>query len=225
MRLRAEIRDSNQRLQRAIFIRRHPPFINKEFRDVNEQQRKPRSDGLRNRERLIEAAKEVLGQGGPQASLEAVARRAGVGIGTLYRHYPTREALFQAVYRHEVDQLIKLADELKNAADATEALRTWLHAGVALVATKRGMLGALAVVKTEASSSMYSELSAQMKLAVGQLLHRASSDGTLRTDINADDLLQTMYAFCYARQPEPGWEAQVLRLLDIFLDGLKLQET
>lgn len=190
---------------------------------MNEERRKPRSDGLRNRERLIEAAKDVLGQGGPEASLEAVARRAAVGIGTLYRHYPTREALFQAVYRHEVDQLIKLAGELENAPDAAEALRSWLHAGVALVATKRGMLGALAVVKTEASTTMYSELSARMKAAVDLLLQRAVTEGALRADITADDLLQTMYAFCYARQPEPGWEAQVLRLLDVFLDGLKLR--
>lgn len=200
-----------------------PSVYQQKVRDVIEDRRKPRSDGLRNRKRLIDSAKEILGQGGPGASLEAVARRAEVGIGTLYRHFPTREALFQAVYRHEVDQLIKMADGLKDAPDAGKALRAWLHAGVALVATKRGLLGALAVVKTEASTSMYSELSARMRQAVDQLLQRAILQGQLQADVSADDLLETMYAFCYARQPEPGWEAQVLRLLDIFLNGLKLQ--
>jgi AcrR family transcriptional regulator len=183
--------------------------------------RKPRSDAIFNRERLIDAAKEVLRHGGPDASLGAVARRAGVGIGTLYRHFPTREALFQAVYRHEVEQLIVLAAELKETGDGVEALRAWLHANVALVATKRGLLGALAVVLTEESKAMYSELSVRVTAAVDQLLQRAISSGALRSDIAADDLLQTMYALCYARQPEPGWEKRVLHLLDIFIDGLR----
>ena len=80
--------------------------------------RKPRADGVRNRERVLEAAKVVFSAGGPDASLEAVARRAGVGIGTLYRHFPTREALFEAVYRREVDQLSELAEQLRSARRA-----------------------------------------------------------------------------------------------------------
>ena len=186
-----------------------------------EGRRKPRADGLRNRERLIEAAKEVLGPGGPEASLEAVARRAEVGVGTLYRHFPTREELFQAVYRREVEQLIKLARDLNGADDAVDALRAWMHAYVGLVATKRGILGALAVVLTEASKAMYAELSVRVTEAVNALLARAASAGKIRPDITADDLLQAIFALCYARQPEPGWEPQVLRLLDIFIDGLR----
>lgn len=183
--------------------------------------RKPRSDAVRNRERLIEAARDVLGQGGPEASLEAVARQAGVGTGTLYRHFPTREALFQAVYRHEVEDLILLAGRLQDTGDAVEALRVWLHACVGLVATKRGLLGALAVVLTDESRVMYAELMERMTGAVEQLSRRAIAAGTLRADITAGDLLQTLFALCYARQPEPGWEAHVLRLLDIFVDGLR----
>src|SRR5690242_8001374 len=100
----------------TVVIRRHPPFIKRRHsKNMGADLRKPRSDALRNRERLIEAAKEVLGQGGPDASLEAVARRAEVGIGTLYRHFPTRQALFKAVYRHEVEQLIRLAGKLEDA--------------------------------------------------------------------------------------------------------------
>src|SRR5216684_1086443 len=98
--------------------------------------RKPRSDSVRNRERVLEAAKAVFSAGGPDASLEAVARRAGVGIGTLYRHFPTREALFEAVYRREVEHLADLAEQLKGEVAPAEALRRWLRSNVEFVATK-----------------------------------------------------------------------------------------
>src|ERR1700741_3308927 len=92
--------------------------------------RKPRADAVRNRERVLEAAKAVFSAGGAEASLEAVARTAGVGIGTLYRHFPTREALFEAVYRREVQQLADLADRLEDENDPVEALRRWMHSNV-----------------------------------------------------------------------------------------------
>ena len=103
--------------------------------------RRPRADAVRNRERVLEAAKAVFSAGGPDASLEAVARHAGVGIGTLYRHFPTREALFEAVYRREVEQLGELSEALKSEPDPVEALRRWLQAGVEFkfMATKKGM--------------------------------------------------------------------------------------
>src|SRR3982751_4157206 len=89
--------------------------------------RKPRVDAVRNRERVLAAAKAVFSAGGPDASLEAVARNAEVGIGTLYRHFPTREALFEAVYRREVQQLADLADRLMSEASPVDALRQWMH--------------------------------------------------------------------------------------------------
>src|SRR6516225_4861301 len=98
--------------------------------------RKPRADAIRNRERVLEAANIVFGAGGPDASLEAVARTAGVGIGTLYRHFPTREALFEAVYRREVRQLADLAEQLKSKPQPLEALRQWMRSNVKFVATK-----------------------------------------------------------------------------------------
>src|SRR3979411_1893897 len=107
--------------------------------------RRPRADAVRNRERVLEAAKAVFSAGGADASLEAVARAAGVGIGTLYRHFPTREALFEAVYRREVQQLADLADALKQEAQPVEALRRWLRSNVRFVATKKGMSAALAL--------------------------------------------------------------------------------
>jgi AcrR family transcriptional regulator len=104
-----------------------------------EQVRKPRADAVRNRERVLGAAKAVFSAGGADASLEAVARQAGVGIGTLYRHFPTRESLFEAVYRREVQQLGELAEALKSEADPVDALRRWLRSNVEFVATKKGM--------------------------------------------------------------------------------------
>jgi AcrR family transcriptional regulator len=92
--------------------------------------RKPRADAARNRERVLEAAKTVFSAGGAEASLEAVARTAGVGIGTLYRHFPTREALFEAVYRREVQQLADLAERLKEEAEPVEALRQWMRSNL-----------------------------------------------------------------------------------------------
>ena len=98
---------------------------------------RPRADAARNRERLLEAAKAVLGAGGPNASLDAVARAAGVGPGTLYRHFPTREALSEAVYRREVEHLVELPAQMANTSGPVVALRTWLAANVEFVATKR----------------------------------------------------------------------------------------
>src|ERR1700752_4471418 len=101
--------------------------------------RKPRADAARNRELVLEAAKAVFSAGGPEASLEAVARAAGVGIGTLYRHFTTREALFEAVYRREVQQLADLAEQLKQDSQPIDAVRHWMRSCVSFVATKKGM--------------------------------------------------------------------------------------
>src|SRR6266480_2273115 len=134
--------------------------------------RRPRADAVRNRERVLEAAKAVFSAGGPDASLEAVARRAGVGIGTLYRHFPTREALFEAVYRREVQQLWELAEELKAEKAPVDALRRWLRSNVEFVATKKGMSAALALA-VHRSSDLHAYTFEQLTKAVGALLNRA----------------------------------------------------
>src|SRR6202451_1395162 len=124
--------------------------------------RKPRADAIRNRERVLEAAKAVFSAGGSEASLEAVARHAGVGIGTLYRHFPTREALYEAVYRREVLQLVELAEQLKTQATPVEALRRWMRSNVEFVATKKGMSAALALAahgSSELSAFTFDRLS------------------------------------------------------------------
>ena len=177
-------------------------------------------DAARNHERLLQAAKTVFSAGGPDASLEAVAREAGLGIGTLYRHFPTREALFEAVYRREVEQLADFAAQLNaQEAEPMQALRRWLGANVEFVATKKGMSTALAIAMTsgsELAAYSYGRLSA----ASQSLLDRAVAAGEIRADIGAGDLLRALVGMCLLHD-QPGWKESVLRLLDVFLDGLR----
>ena len=182
--------------------------------------RKPRADAVRNRERLLEAAADIFSAGGPDASLEAVAKRAGVGIGTLYRHFPTREALFEAVYRREVDQLSELAERLANEAEPVEALRRWLHANVRLVATKKGMVAALALA-AHRPSELHAYSADRLTKAVGSLLDRAAKAGEIRADITPEDLLRALVGMSYNVYDTPDWRKTALRLADIFVDGLR----
>jgi AcrR family transcriptional regulator len=184
-------------------------------------QRKPRSDALRNRELLLAAAKAVFSAGGPDASLEAVARRADVGIGTLYRHFPTREALYEAVYRHEVEQLGELAEELKSEASPVEALRRWLRCNVEFVATKKGMSAALALA-AQTNSELMAFSYDRLTKAVGALLDRAVAAGDIRGDVGPEDLLRALIGMCYLHD-QRGWQASVVRLLDVFVDGLRVR--
>ncbi|QHP72730.1 TetR/AcrR family transcriptional regulator [Bradyrhizobium sp. LCT2] len=189
--------------------------------DHTDQTRKPRADAVRNRERVLEAAKAVFNAGGPEASLEAVAKRAGVGIGTLYRHFPTREDLFEAVYRREVEQLSELAEQLKNAKDSVDALRRWLRSGVEFVATKKGMSAALALT-FQSSSELAAFSMDRLTKAIGSLLDRAVAAGEMRADVSPEDLLRALIGMCYMHD-QPGRQSSVLRMLDVFVDGLRVR--
>ena len=186
--------------------------------EVQKTGKKPRADPIRNRERLLEAARDVFSAGGPGASLEAVARRAEVGIGTLYRHFPTREALFQAVYSREVDEMVTLAGELANYPDPVAALRKWMHASIRMVATKRGMLTALTPT-LDSSSAFYADVSARLLSSIDTLMQRGVAEGRLRDDITSEELMRAFLGICYTREQE-GWQKTVIRLLDVFIDGL-----
>jgi AcrR family transcriptional regulator len=183
--------------------------------------RRLRSDSIRNRERLLEAATEIFSAGGPQASLEAVARKAGLGIGTLYRHFPTREALFEAVYRHEVDLLGELAEQLALNNEPVEALKKWLQANVRLVATKKGMMEALQLA-TVGSSELKVYSYDRMINAIGLLLDRAVKAGAIRDDVPPEDLLRTLVGIYYSQGPG-DWQPVALRMVDVFVDGLRLR--
>ncbi|MEQ1780304.1 MAG: TetR/AcrR family transcriptional regulator [Hyphomonadaceae bacterium] len=179
---------------------------------------KPRADSIRNRERLLVAATKVFSADAGQASLEAVAREAGVGIGTLYRHFPTREALFEAVYRHEVDQLFALAEKLSRNADPVEGLRKWLHANIRLVATKKGMVEALQLV-AHGSSELKTYSFQRLTAAIAMLLDRGVAAGVFRSDVSAEELLRALVGISYS-QGGKGWQPGALRLVNVFVDGL-----
>ena len=181
--------------------------------------RKPRADAVRTRERVLEAAQVVFSAGGAEASLEAVARAAGVGIGTLYRHFPTREALFEAVYRREVQQLADLAEQLKQDAKPIDALRQWMRSIVKFVATKKGMSAALTLA-VDKNSKLFSSSADRLARTVGGLLDRAIAAGEIRDDISPEDLLRAVVGMCYMHD-QPGWQTSVLRLVDVFVDGLR----
>ena len=204
-----------------------PPFASGTRRSEMTQSsaviaRKPRADALRNRERVLAAAKAVFSAGGADASLDAVARRAGVGIGTLYRHFPTREALYEAVYRREVEQLGDLAEHLKNEAKPVAALRRWLRSNVEFVATKKGMSGALALA-AHGSPELKSYSLDRLSKAAGALLDRAVAAGEIRSDVSPEDLIRALVGMCYVHD-QPGWQSTVLRLLDVFVDGLRRRD-
>lgn len=182
--------------------------------------RKPRADAARNREMLLAAAQAVFAAGGPAASLEAVAREAGLGVGTLYRHFPTREALFEAVYRREVQHLSDLAETLLSEPSPAEALRRWLRSNVAFVATKKGMAAAL-VLAVDSTSDLTVTSFERLTRAVGLLLDRAVAAGEIRDDVSAEDVLRALIGISYMHDRE-GWQESVLRLLDVFVDGLRV---
>jgi AcrR family transcriptional regulator len=182
--------------------------------------RKPRADSLRNREKLLEAAATVFGAGGGQASLEAVAREAGVGIATLYRHFPTREDLFEAVYRNEVDILFALAEQLlRGEVEPVTALQRWIHASVRLFATKSGMIEALQLA-TQASAELKTYSLDKMTASIGMLIDRGVGAGSLRDDIGPEDVFRALVGIYYS-QNQTGGPTAALRLIDVFVDGLR----
>lgn len=181
--------------------------------------RRVRADVERNRERLLAAAKDVFGSGGAAASLDAVARQAGLGIGTLYRHFPTRKALYEAVYRHEVDELVGLGNRLLLNNDPVDGLKQWLHAAIDMVGTKKGMIAALALT-ADATSDISAQMSGRIIAALDELLSNAIASGALRAEVSGEELLLAMVGMCLLHD-KPGGRASVIKLNDALVDGLR----
>jgi AcrR family transcriptional regulator len=180
--------------------------------------RKPRADSARNRQSLIDAAKAGFSDVGLEVSLEEIARRAGVGIGTLYRHFPTREAVVESVYRHEVEQLAQVVPQLLESSPAGEALHQWMHLFVDYIATKRIIAPSLAAVAAR-TSSLHTSSVQLITGAISTLVKRAIASGDVRKDIDPSDLLRALVGVSYSN-PDASWEASARRLIDILMDGL-----
>jgi AcrR family transcriptional regulator len=179
-----------------------------------------RADAARNRERLLVAAIDAFGQDGGEVPLETIAARAGVGVGTLYRHFPNRDALVEAAYRQEVEALCDAVPDLLARHDlAVDALREWSVRFVHYAATKRGMGAALrAAVGTD--SPLFGQTRERIVGALALLLAAGSADGSTRPDADADDLWLAMGGVWNIPLGD-AWEGQVRRLLDLMIDGLR----
>lgn len=180
---------------------------------------KLRADAQRNRDRLVEVAALAFAENGVETSLEDIARRAGVGIGTLYRHFPTREHLVEVVYRRELKSLADAATELAAAHPADVALEEWMLRFVSYIATKRGMASSLKVLMGS-NSTMFAEGSGLIRTALSTLLDSARDKELIRKDIDQADVLHALVSV-YSLPDDGEWRSRAHRLIGLLMDGLR----
>ena len=179
--------------------------------------RRPRSDAKRNRGRILEVAKGAFTRHGADASLDDIAKRAGVGAGTLYRHFPTRDALIEAVYRSEVEKLAAAAHGFAVAMSPVEALRAWLLLFVDYIAAKHIIAPALNSV-AGGPSRLYEGSRSLVQGAIDDLVKRAKKSGDVRKDVDASDLLRAVIGVSYVGSGG-DWQQSARRLVDILIAG------
>ena len=179
--------------------------------------RKPRTDAQLNRERLLDVAKEAFTRSGPNASLDDIAREAGVGAGTLYRHFPTRDALIEGVYRTEVEKLAAAEPRFAATMSPIEALRAWMLLFVDYIAAKQIIASALNAY-VGGPSKLYEGSRAQVQGAIDALVKRAIKNGDIREDLEPFDLLRALVGVSNVASG-PDWQQSARRLVDIFISG------
>ncbi|UXN63106.1 MULTISPECIES: TetR/AcrR family transcriptional regulator [Phyllobacterium] len=181
--------------------------------------RRLRADASRNREKLVEIAATAFAERGGNASLEEIARQAGVGIGTLYRHFPTREHLVEVLYRREVEALCAAAEELALREAPDVALAEWMQRFVDYIAAKRGMANSLRIL-FDANSEVFANTSGMVALALQRLVDAAIADGSIRSDIDISDISQALSGI-YSAPDTPDWRDRSRRLVSLLMDGLR----
>jgi AcrR family transcriptional regulator len=179
--------------------------------------RKPRTDALRNRERILEVAKAAFTRQGANASLDEIAKQAGVGAGTLYRHFPTRDELIEGVYRNEVEKLAASAARLAATMSPLEALRAWMLMLVDYIAAKHIIAPALNSV-VGGPSRLYEGSRTMIQGAIDELVKRAKKSGDLRRDLDAFDLLRALIGVSHVGSGA-DWQQSARRLVDILIAG------
>jgi AcrR family transcriptional regulator len=179
--------------------------------------RKPRADAARNRERILEVAKQAFTRSGADASLDDIAKEAGVGPGTLYRHFPTREELLKAVYRTEVEKLAAAEQKFAETMPPIEALRAWLLLFVDAVATKQIIAPALNALVGD-HKKVFEASYAQIHEAIRALVKRAVQSGDIRRDLDSMDLLRALVGVSNVAS-SPNWQQSARRLVDILVSG------
>lgn len=178
-----------------------------------------RADAARNRDRVLQEARRLFANSAEGVTLESVARAAGVGIGTLYRHFPTKEALVEAVYSAELDMLEREASALLSFSQSFDAMRRWLDAYATFVATKHAMHDALRISLSPKSGHL-SETRIRMTVMIERFLSAGATDGSIRPGVRADDLTLGIAGAVYAATTSPDSD-QVGRILDLLMAGIK----
>jgi len=179
--------------------------------------RKPRTDAQRNRERILEVAKEAFTRSGANASLDDIAKEAGVGAGTLYRHFPTRDALIEAVYRTEVEKMAAAEKKFSDSLPPIEALRAWMLLFVDYIATKQIIAPALNSV-VGGPSKLFENSRSQIQGAIDSLVKRAIKSREIRKDLEPFDLLRALIGVSHVASG-PDWQQSARRLVDILITG------
>jgi AcrR family transcriptional regulator len=179
--------------------------------------RKPRFDAQRNRELILDAAKEAFTHSGTNASLDDIAKEARVGAGTLYRHFPTRDALIEAVYRTEVEKLAAAERKFSDAMAPVEALRAWMLLFVDYIATKQIIAPALNSL-VGGPSKLYENSRSQIQGAINSLVERAIKSRDIRKDMEPFDLLRALIGVSHVASG-PDWQQSARRLVDILITG------
>ena len=179
--------------------------------------RKPRADAQRNRERILQVAKAAFSRSGVDVSLDEVATQSGVGPGTLYRHFPTRDALLEAVYRTEVERLAAAEKEFSRTMSPIKALRAWMLLFIDYIATKQIVVAALNTV-VGGPSKLFESSRAQIHGAIDSLVNRAIKSGDIRPDLDPFDLLRALVGVSNVSSV-PDWPESARRLVDILLAG------
>jgi len=179
--------------------------------------RKPRADAQRNRERILEVAKRAFTRSGADTSLDDIAKQAGVGPGTLYRHFPTREELLKAVYRNELESLATAQEKFAETMPPVEALRAWLLLFVDVVAAKQIIAPALNTLVGD-HKKVFEASYAQMHEAIRRLVKRAVKSGDIRKDLDPMDLLRALVGVANVAS-SPDWQQSARRLVDILIAG------
>jgi AcrR family transcriptional regulator len=178
-----------------------------------------RADARRNHEKLIEAAAAAFAEHGLEASLEEIARRAGVGIGTLYRHFPTREHLVEMVYRREVESVCGAAAELSGRLPPDAALEEWMLRFVDYIATKRGLAASLKIL-LGSDAALRSQTAGRVSLTLKQMVDAAMADGSIRGDIDATDVAHALSSI-YSAPDTKDWRERSRRLVSLLMGGLR----
>ena len=183
------------------------------------ESRRPRADATRNREQLLDVATRLFASAGTEPSMRAIANEAGVGIATLYRHFPTRESLVDAVYQDQVSRLTVGARELLVQLDPPAALRRWMDLFGDWIATKNGMLDTL-LAMVESGEIAHAHTRTELLAAIDDILEAGRTSGQLRSDVPAEDIAASLIGI-FTVASSPDHSALAARLLDLLMEGLR----